>query len=271
MIEEILGFIQANQAGPFFLYFASPVPHVALQVPEDALREYLGEFDEAPYLGNKGYLPHQHPRSAYAAMISRLDKDVGRILSQLDELGLADNTLVIFSSDNGATFTGGMDREFFQSNAPLRGGKCEVFEGGIRVPMIARWPGVIQPGSTSSHISAIWDIMPTLAEVSTGSCPEDVDGISILPALRGDPMPDEHDHLYWEYFGRPAQAVRMGKWKGIRRYDQLMIPQPIELYNLDEDLGETMNVAIHNPEVVKEIRQVMDSRSPSFHPDWNFE
>ncbi|MDX1740653.1 MAG: arylsulfatase, partial [Rhodothermales bacterium] len=164
MTEEALGFIRDQRDGPFFLYLAYPIPHVALQVPDESLAEY--DFEETPYLGERGYLPHPRPRAAYAAMISRMDGYVGRVIALLRELGLDRNTLVVFSSDNGPTFNGGTDSDFFASAGPLRGLKTEVYEGGIRVPMIAWWPGRIAAGSVTDHVSAFWDVLPTVAEVT---------------------------------------------------------------------------------------------------------
>ena len=270
MIAEALGFIRENRDRPFFLYFATPVPHVSLQVPKDSLREYEGAFPEIPYLGEKGYVPHRTPRAAYAAMITRMDRDVGRIMTLLRELGLDENTLIIFSSDNGPTYAGGVDYDFFNSAGPLRGLKGSVYEGGIRVPMIARWPGKIRPGSATDHVSAFWDVMPTLAELAETNPPSDIDGISLLPTLLGSGGQKRHDALYWEHFGRPAQAVRLGDWKAVRRYDGDRRPGSIELYDLKTDTGETNDVAGRNPDVVRKIETIMASRIPSEFARWNF-
>lgn len=255
MIDEALGFIGDNKDGPFFLYFATPVPHVALQVPEDSLVSYADQaWDDKPYLGQKGYLPHPAPRAAYAAMISRMDRDIGRIMSLLDELGLADNTLVMFSSDNGPTYAGGVDAEFFNSAGPLRGLKGSLYEGGIRVPMIVRWPDHVTPGRECDLLSAFWDIMPTLCEVVGIDAPDDVDGISLLGSLLNKSQGHRtRDFLYWEYRG--GQAVRKGKWKALRRRGQ---DHP-ELYDLENDLGETTDVAGENPEIVEELERIMKS------------
>lgn len=161
MIEEALAFIRRHRNTPFLLYYATPVPHAAIQVPEDSLAPYRGRWEDQPYLGQKGYLPHPAPRAGYAAMVTRMDPDVGRVLALLKQLGLEENTLVMFSSDNGPAFNGGTDSRFFGSAGPLRGLKCDLYEGGIRVPLIARWKGHIQPGATTDHISAFWDVLPT--------------------------------------------------------------------------------------------------------------
>ena len=270
MIDEALKFIRENKDRQFLLYFATPVPHVSLQVPEDSLRAYEDDFPDTPYLGDKGYLPHRTPRAAYAAMITRMDGHVGRIMKLLEDLGLDDNTIVFFTSDNGPTFNGGTDSVFFNSAGPLRGLKCDVYEGGIRVPMIARWPGRIRSDSMTEHVSAFWDVMPTLAEVAGARVSEDIDGISFLPSLLGQTIQKQHEHLYWEYFGRPSQAVRMGDWKGVRLYDKKMAAGPIQLYDLKTDIGESNDVAGRHPDVVRKIEDVMNARTPSEFSQWNF-
>jgi arylsulfatase A len=242
---------KANKDRPFFLYVPFTIPHVALQVPADSLAEYEGKWPDPPYNGDKGYFPHPHPRACYAAMVTRMDRDVGRIMSLLKELNLEDNTLVIFTSDNGPTFNGGSDSAFFQSAGPLRGLKASVYEGGIRVPFIARWPGRIKAGSTSDHVSAFWDFLPTCCELIGEDSPANIDGISMLPTLFGlRHKQKKHDYLYWELSGQ--QAVRIGPWKAVR----LKPDQKIQLYNLDKDLGEQNDVAGQNPEIVAKIEQI---------------
>ncbi len=254
MTEEALTFIKANRSRPFFLYFASAIPHAALQVPEDSLKEYEGAFPETPYLGDKGYLPHPTPRAAYAAMVTRLDREVGRIAARLDELGIGRNTLVMFSSDNGPTFNGGTDSAFFRSAGPLRGLKASLYEGGIRIPFIARWPGRIRPGSVSSHAAAFWDVLPTLGDILGLKSPPNIDGVSFLPTLLGhQERQAPHDTLYWEYSG--GQAVRFGDWKAVR----VRVDAPIELYNLKEDIGEKHDVAAERPDITEKIKGIMTS------------
>lgn len=259
MVEEALAFIRMNRAVPFFLYLPFPIPHVALQVPDESLLEYAGAFPETPYRGEQGYLPHRTPRAAYAAMITRMDSEIGRILALLDELGLDESTLVFFSSDNGPTFNGGSDSEYFQSAGPFRGLKTTLYEGGIRVPLIARWPGRIEPGSVTDHLSAFWDFMPTFAELASTELRVDVDGVSLLPTLLGRPTEQrQHDYLYWEYQGR--QAVRMGDWKAIRHG----LDREIELYDLSTDIAEEGDVASQHPEIVARIAEIMrDGRTES--------
>jgi arylsulfatase len=251
MAEEALAFVRDNRDRPFFLYLPFPVPHVALQVPDESLAEYEGAFDDSPYLGDRSYLPHPSPRAAYAAMITRMDGEIGRILGLLAELGLDDNTLVFFSSDNGPTFNGGTDSEFFASAGPLRGLKTQLYEGGIRVPLIARWPNRIPAGTVSDHVSAFWDFLPTFAQLVGIQPPNNVDGLSLLPTLVGDGSQEQHAYLYWEYLGR--QAVRTGDWKAYRSG----VDQPIELYDLSTDIGEQHDLAGEHPEVVERVAAIM--------------
>ena len=264
MIEEALAFVRRHRDDPFFLYLPTNVPHVAIQVPEDSLAEYSGAFDDRPYLGDKGYLPHPEPRAGYAAMVTRMDRDVGRLLDLLDELELSENTIVFFTSDNGPTFNGGTDSAFFESNRPFRGLKCSVWEGGIRVPMIARWPGRVEPGITSDHVSGFQDFLPTLMDVTKGSAPEDVDGISFLPTLLGRDDQPEHEYLYWEYPEVDGQqALRLGDWKVVRR-DLKREGGRLQLYDLSADPAEQHDVSAENPEIVKEISELLGhARAPS--------
>jgi len=252
MLEETLGFMRANADEPFLLYFASPIPHVALQTPYEDLDAYPAEWDEAPYLGQNAYTPHPRPRAAYAAMVSGLDSDVGSILDLLDELGLADDTLVMFSSDNGPTYAGGADSTFFESAGPFRGLKGSTYEGGIRVPMIARWPGHIEAGAVSEHMSAFHDVLPTVAEAA-GVEHTAVDGVSFLPALTGKEQP-QHEYLYWEYNGQ--QALRTARWKAVR--PRLKKGETkLQLFDLEADIAESKNVAGEHPEVVKQLEALM--------------
>ena len=262
MGEDALDFIRKNKDKPFFLYFPTLIPHVSLQVPEDSLAQYKGKLDDKPYTGGKGYLPHPEPHAGYAGMITRMDRTVGRIMKLLKQLKIDDNTLVIFTSDNGPTFNGGTDSKYFNSPGPFRGLKCSLYEGGIRVPFIARWPGKIMSGSTSDYVSAFWDFMPTVTDLLGLETPGDIDGISILPTLIGDPEDQQkHEYLYWEY-ARKMQAVRWGEWKAVRKKPS----SAIELYNLKSDIGEKNNVADQYPDVVKKIGEIMQAaRTPSEH------
>ena len=270
MAEKAEMFIRENQDDPFFLYLPFPVPHLALQVPDEALDMYPFPEDSV-YLGNKGYLPHERPLAAYAAMITRMDEHIGKILTLVADLGLEDNTVVMFSSDNGATFdVGGVNRFFFNSVGELNGHKGRVLEGGIRVPFIVKWPGNVEPGTVSDHISAFWDILPTVRDITGASYPYEIDGISLLPTLLGESNQSEHEFLYWEYHAYGAmQAVRMGNWKGIRLNTREEPDGPIALYNLETDVGETTDVSEQYPDIVAQIEAAMASRTRSHVKAWN--
>ena len=269
MAEEALQFITDNKDNPFFLYVPFIIPHVSLQVPQDSLDEYLPlGWPETP-IAQDHYSACDKPKATYAAMITRMDRDIGRIMTLLKKYGIDDNTIVIFGSDNGTTYCCGVDYDFFDSVGPLRGLKGSLYEGGIREPMIARWPGRIKPGSTSDHITAFWDFLPTCCDLIGAKVPDDIDGISFLPTLLGKPgQQQQHDYLYWEFKGYGAQqAVRMGKWKGYRKDVDTANPTPLELYDLDTDVGETTNVAASNPGIVTQIEQIMTDAhtySPEF-------
>ncbi|GIW82834.1 MAG: arylsulfatase [Gemmatales bacterium] len=261
--KQVLDFIRTHKEEPFFLYYPSIIPHVALHVPDEDLKPYLAlKWHDPPFTRAKGYgyTPHFTPRAAYAAMISRLDRYVGNVLKLLDELQLADNTVVFFSSDNGTTtLKQEVDYEFFESVGPLRGLKGSLYEGGIRVPLIVRWPGKVKPGTVSDRIVGFEDILPTLAEIAGASkrVPRNIDGISFVPTLLGKKQPPR-EFLYREFpsYGG-QQSIRVGKWKAIRR-NLLKNPNaPIELYNLEEDVGESKNVADKHPQIVARLSELM--------------
>lgn len=258
MEAEALAFIKANKEKPFFLYVPFAIPHVAVQVPDDSLAEYKGKWDDPPYDGKKGYRPHANPRAAYAAMVTRMDRSVGRIASLIKELKLDENTIIFFSSDNGPTHNvGGADSTFFESASTLRGLKGSLYEGGIRTPMIARWPGKIQAGTTSNFAGAFWDVMPTLCAITGADTPKDTDGINFLPTLLGQKTQKQHDFLYWEFPGYGGQqAVRMGNWKGIRQ-SLAKGAGKTELYNLAEDPNEKTNIAALQPEILARIERIL--------------
>jgi arylsulfatase A len=272
MTNEAVRFLEANRDRPFFLYFAPTLPHLALQVPGGALEPYAGQFPETPYPGDRGYLPHRTPRAAYAAMIGYLDAQVGRILDTLAKIGVDERTVVFFTSDNGATWeTGGADPAFFDSHGGLRGHKTDVYEGGLRVPMIARWPGRIRAGHVSTHVGANWDMWVTFAELLGQKMDQPTDGVSFAPVLLGRPGQQQHAALYWEYHSKgSAQAVRTGKWKGVRTNVRKQPSAAVELYDLDADPRETTNVAADHPEIVERIRRVMRQRTRAVLEDWNF-
>lgn len=261
MQKELLQFIKENKNQPFFMYYANPIPHNPLQAPKKWVDYYVNKFgDEKPYLGEKSYFPHRYPHACYAAMVSYFDEQVGEIVATLKDLGLFENTLIIFSSDNGPASGGGSDSPWFDSAKPFKSergwGKGNVTEGGIRVPMIAHWPKKIKKGSETELLSAQYDVLPTLCEITGTTPPPDIDGISFLPTLLEQENQKKHEFLYWEF---PAyggqQAVRMGKWKGIRRNifkDSLQV----HLYNLEEDIQELNDVSDQHPEIVKKIEDI---------------
>ena len=270
MHEEAIQFIEDNRDGPFFLYYASPIPHVPLQAPKkwvDYYRNKLGSED--PFTGTS-YYPNYTPRATYAAMISYLDEQVGDIISHLKGLDLLDNTVIMFSSDNGPTFTGGADTEYFNSAYPFRTehGRTKgfVYEGGIRVPFIISWKGKIIPG-TSDHISAFHDVFPTLCDLARLERPKYLDGISLIPTIFQNEEQRVHDYLYWEFPSYSGQqAVRMGPWKGIRK-NIFQGNLDIELYNLEEDPEEQQNVAELNPEIISQILGIMKDARTEPHID----
>lgn len=259
--DGALDFIRKHQDEPFFLYVPFTIPHAEVLVPEDSLQEYRGRWEETPYPGAH-YAGQPEPRAARAGMITRMDRDVGRILDLLHELGLAENTLIIFTSDNGPAKAGGQEPDFFASSGPLRGLKFRLTEGGIRVPFIAWWPGRIKGGATSSLISAQWDMYPTFVELAGRSAPEGLDGVSMVPTLLGRPQRQKnHDYLYWEYSG--AQAVRIGEWKALRA----AVGKPVQLYDLEADIGEMRDVASAHPRLVAQVERIMTQAhvdSPDF-------
>ncbi len=248
--EDALRFIGENKDQPFFLYLPYTIPHENGEAPE-------GERMEVPDYGIYKDLPWEPDRKGYAAMISRLDEAVGSILQKLKDSGIDENTLVIFTSDNGPEMNFTFLKQF-DSNGIFRGGKRDLYEGGIRVPFIARWPGKIPPGTVSEHISAFWDFLPTACEVAGVPIPEGIDGISCLRALTGQEGQAEHDYLYWEFYEKQgAKAVRKGEWKAVKNNLYEDPESPVELYDLETDPGESTNLAEQYPEIVAEMDSIM--------------
>ena len=260
MAVEALNFIKKNKDKPFFLYLPFTIPH--------ANNEAGSKGMEVPSFGQYADKDWPEPQKGHAAMITRMDGDIGRLMSLLKTLGLDEKTLVMFSSDNGPHKEGGGDPAFFDASGPLKGYKRALYEGGIRVPMIARWPGKIKAGSTSNHVSAFWDFLPTCCELAGADAPEGIDGISMVPTFLGRRRQQKkHDALYWEFHEQgKKQAVRMGNWKGVRLNVAKKPDGPIELYNLKDDIGENNNVAHRHPEIVAKIEKHLKSlRTPSEH------
>ncbi len=259
--QRALEFLDHQGDRPFFLYLPYVIPHAELLAPDDSiLQSYLGNFPESPYLGVEGsaygpgwevrrYCPQPNPHATYAAMVSRLDRDVGAIIKKLKEMGLAKNTLVIFTSDNGPDYKGGADPDFFNGTRGLRGYKRDLYEGGVRVPMIAWWPGKIQP-SVNDQVSAFWDIMPTVADL-VGTSVES-DGVSLVPTLFGEENQKDHAFLYWEFVSDiERQAVLMDDWKLVKLKNEKGVIK--ELYNLEKDPNEAKDLSNKHPEIVDRL------------------
>jgi arylsulfatase A len=265
--KEALAFIDENKESPFFLFLPYTLPHAELLVPDDSIFQYYkGKFPEKPYQGQDykkgtrpgGYASQQYPHATFAAMVARLDLYVGQVLERLKKLGLDENTLVIFTSDNGPHLEGGADPVFFNSGGGLRGVKRDLYEGGIRVPFAARWPGVIHANQQSEFVGAFWDLLPTFATLAGAQQPQGTDGISFVNALTGAGNQQEHAYLYWEFHEQGGkQAVRYGKWKGVKLGVLKDRNAALELYDLTNDVQEKQNVASEHPDVVKQIQQFM--------------
>jgi arylsulfatase A len=259
--ERARAFIRENKDRPFFLYLPTTVPHLALQVPEDSLAGYRGLWPDPPYTGGNGYLPHPSPRAAYAAMVTRMDREVGRILDLVRDLGLEERTIVVFTSDNGPTYDrlGGSDSEFFRSAGPFRGLKGSLYEGGVRVPAIVRWPGRVPAGLVSERVTGFEDWLPTLLDLvgAADAIPPRIDGASFAATLQGRAQ-EPRAFLYREFpdYGG-QQSVRVGDWKGVRQGLEKKGPPRLELYDLKGDVGETSDVAAAHPDVVAQMEAVM--------------
>lgn len=264
--EEALGFLRSHKDEPFFLYLPFIIPHVSIQAPEEWMAMYRGKLGDDPeFQGNPlDYVHQATPHAGYAAMVSYMDHEIGRILDEIDKLGLTGDTIVMFTSDNGPTHgrVGGADSAFFHSTGPFNGLKGQVYEGGIRVPTIVRWPGHVPAGTESDAPGYFPDLMPTFMELTGGSrsVPSGIDGVSLAPTLLDRPGDQkEHDYLFWEFQGYGGQqAVRMGKWKGIRTDLVRRRDTSIKLYNLAADPGELLDVSADHPEVVARVQKIMD-------------
>ena len=256
IVEKSFEFIKANKSKPFFCYLPVTIPHASMHVPEDSHKPFRKKFPQFENkVGRYSGPTVKNPIAAFAGMVTRLDGHVGQLLALLKELGIDGSTLVIFTSDNGPHYEGGHDPNFFDSNGPLRGGKRALYEGGIRVPFIARWPGKIKPGGTTDLPSAFWDLLPTCADIAGVKAPDKIDGISYLPMLLGQPdKQKKHDYLYWEFRGG-NQAVRKGDWKAI----SFRGGARFELHDLKTDLGEMRNVADKHPDVAAEMKRIMEA------------
>ncbi|HEV7380649.1 MAG TPA: arylsulfatase [Dyadobacter sp.] len=273
--KQALEFMDAQgNDKPFFLFLPYILPHAELLVPEDSIFQYYkGKFAEKPYKGadygvdakEGGYASQEYPHAAFAAMVARLDLYVGQVMAKLKEKGLDENTLVIFTSDNGPHVEGGADPAFFQSAGRFRGVKRDLYEGGIREPFVARWPGVVGSDKTNAHVGAFWDLLPTFAQLAEAKLTTQVDGISIVPALTGKGKQEQHDYLYWEFHEQGGrQAVRQGNWKAMRLKAADNPGAQVELYNLSKDPSEKTDLAGQHPEQAKKLGELMDqAHTPS--------
>lgn len=276
--QKAIKFLERNKQNPFFLFYPTIIPHAELFAPEEYMKQFFGKYPETKSFQGvddgenykKGkYGSQKYPRAAYAAMVKLLDDQVGELIHKVKELGLEENTIFIFTSDNGPHREGGNDPDFFDSNGKFRGYKRDLFEGGIRVPMIVKWPNQIQPNTKTNHISAFWDVLPTMADVLNFDLQTPTNGISFLPTLQGNEKKQvQHDYLYWEFHEKNAkQAIRKNEWK-------LVVTQvggnPIyQLFNLDKDPNESKNLAELHPEELETLKKLLeDARTPS--KDFNF-
>ena len=258
-IHESLQWIDQQKAEPFFLHMSLQQPHADLQVPDEYRQRFIGKFKEKPG-GGSHYRREEHPKATVAAMITYLDESIGKVVDKIDELGLSERTLILVTSDNGPHSEGGHRPENLDSNGPLRGGKRDFYEGGIRVPLIVYWPSKIAAGSTSDLICAFWDFPATACELAGIDPPKVTDGVSLVPTLTHTGTQQQHDHLYWEFYERGGkQAVRAGDWKAVRLNVGKRPNGPLELYNLANDIGEKNDVASQHPDIVKRMAAIMKS------------
>ncbi len=270
--ERTLKFIEDNKDRPFFAYVPIVQPHAELIAPDDSiLAKFLGKYDEHPFIAEEGgdygpnmieskYCSQATPHAVFASMVYRVDVYVGQILAKLEELGIADNTIVMFSSDNGPHVEGGAEPAYFNSAGGLKGVKRDMYEGGIRNVFLTQWPKHIKAGTVSNHPSAFWDVMPTLADIAGVKMTNKIDGISFLPTLTGKGKQKNHEMMYWELnTGGGRVAVRMGDWKGVLYKSDKSTLKDLELYNLATDEKETNNVAKANPEIVAKLQQIIKS------------
>ena len=267
IVKKGLEFIERNADKPFFLYMPVTLPHADLDVPAEDLEMYDGKFDEKEYKNAafpaKGYKPLTNPRATYATMVTKLDQTLKMVLETLEKKGISENTIVIFSSDNGVHSVGGHNPAFFNSNGGYRGIKRDLYEGGVHTPLVISWPKVIKEHREVAPTSAFWDFLPTVCDIIGAPVPEGVDGYSILPSITGKGKQKEHDALYWEFYEKGGKkAVLKDNWKLIQ---QDIKKKPYwELFNLAEDPKESTNVLEQNPDKVKELKKIMEeSHTPS--------
>lgn len=274
IMEKALAYVEKNADKPFFLYLAPTIPHADIIVPDGERGEYEDAFCETPHINRntkgKGYVSQPKPKATYAAMVTRMDTGIQRLMDLLEEKGIADNTIIMFSSDNGNHSEGGHHPDSFDSNGPFRGMKRDLYDGGIRTPFVVQWPAVIKKGSISYHISAFWDVLPTMCQLLNVPVPAGVDGISFLPELTGKGKQKKHDHLYWEFHERGGKrAVLKDGWKLIELFVNEPDKTTIELYNLHSDPGENANVAHQYPDIVSKLKPYF-TKSRTKNRLWEF-
>lgn len=271
--DRTLKFIEDNKDKPFFAYVPLIQPHAELIAPDDSiLAKFRGRYEEPPfskktqnYASDYGpdivkskYCYQKEPKAVFAAMVYRIDVYVGQIVDKLEELGITENTIVMFASDNGPHNAGGANPEYFNSAAGMRGIKRDLYEGGIKTAFIVKWPKEIEAGSESNHISAFWDILPTCADIANTPLKSETDGISFLPTLLGKKKQKQHEYLYWEFASKGGrQAVRMGNWKGVW-YDRSKGGRDLELFDLSSDWDESNNLAQQHPDIVAKIEKIIE-------------
>ena len=281
MASKMLDFVEQNKDSSFFLYWATPIPHMPLQAPQDWVAYYHDKFgEEDPYTGRKkrgGYFPSRYPKATYAAMISYMDENVGRLLKKLEELELDENTIILFTSDNGPTYVDGTYAPWFESGGPFKSergwGKGFLREGGIRVPLIANWPGHIPSNSESDHMGSAQDVMATIFDLLNMKMPLEHDGISFASTLLDQDIEQEkHEYLYWEFPEYGGQrALRWDNWKA---YNENLKSgdTTIYLYNLDNDIREQNDIADQHPDKIKFAKEVfIKEHTTSDNPKWQYE
>lgn len=274
-IDKIAGkaqkFITDHQNESFFLYLPMTIPHVSLQVPDKAVAEYLGKFDEKPYYGARNYASVKYPLSTYAAMITYMDKEIGKIMKQLKDLGLDENTIVMFSSDNGATFNGGTDAAFFNSVAGLRGLKMDIYEGGIREPFLVRWPGKIKAGTKSDFVSVQYDIFATLCDIAGVTAPVS-DGISLLPVFTEKGNTRTREYLYFEFGEKSGEiAIRFANFKAVKTNIKNDRNAPWALYDMRIDEKETTDVSAQHPDIMARLDGIVQKEhQQATVKEWEF-
>jgi arylsulfatase A len=274
VMDRALKYIEDQKDGPFFLHLAFQIPHASLRAKEEWKAKYRPILKETPLPAKKHphYSYEREPKTTFAAMVSYMDDNVGRVLDKLKELGLDKNTLVIFASDNGAMQEGGHKRDSFNSNGELRGGKRDMYEGGVRTPCIAYWPGTIEAGRVTDHLSAFWDISPTVRELAGAAAQENTDGLSLVPTLTGKGKQQKHKNLYWEFYEQGGKrAIRQGKWKLIYYKTNSDKNPKCELFDLTKDPGEEKDISSKYPEVVSELTKEMKANHTfSAHEKFRF-